>query len=162
MTLPPAPPTTPGGAAPAARPVRRRPPWLVPLVVVLALAFVAAVALVATLVLRPGLERRANIAAVSTAFDECALGGTGATLDRENGFVDLRRVGSPYGPSWTDVECLTDALAIPPEHLAALQEPGGTASEEVRWDAYMAQRLVGDGETSVFLYHDWSAPIYGD
>ncbi|MBE9924779.1 hypothetical protein G8C93_02595 [Cellulosimicrobium cellulans] len=162
MTLPPAPPTTPGGAAPAARPARRRPPWLVPLVVVLALVLVAAVALVATLVLRPGLERRANIAAVSAAFDDCSLGGTGATVDRENGSVDLRRVGSPYGPSWTDVECLTDALAMPPEHLAALQEPGGMDAEEVRWDAYMALRLEGGGQTSVFLYHDWSAPIYGD
>ncbi|UTT59332.1 hypothetical protein [Cellulosimicrobium cellulans] len=162
MTLPADPYATPGGPAPAEPPARRRPRWLVPLVVALALVLVGAVVLVAYLALRPGLERRANIDAVATAFDECDLGGSGATVDRENGFVDLRRVGSPYGPSWTDVECLTAALAMPPEHLAALQEPTGTDSEEVRWDAYMAQRLEGDGETYVFLYHDWSAPIYGD
>ncbi|PTU55050.1 hypothetical protein DBB34_16205 [Sphaerisporangium cinnabarinum] len=162
MTLPTGPYTTPGGPAPAERPARRRPRWLVPLVVVLALVLVAAVALVAYLALRPRLERQANIDAVATAFDECDLGGTGATVDRENGSVDLRRVGSPYGPSWAEVECLTDALAMPPEHLAALQEPGGMDAEEVRWDAYMAQRLEGDGQTYVFLYHDWWAPIYGD
>lgn len=162
MTLPTGPYTTPGGPAPAERPARRRPRWLVPLVVVLALVLVAAVALVAYLALRPRLERQANIDAVATAFDECDLGGTGATVDRENGSVDLRRVGSPYGPSWAEVECLTDALAMPPEHLATLQEPGGMDAEEVRWDAYMAQRLEGDGQTYVFLYHDWWAPIYED
>ncbi|MET3976659.1 hypothetical protein [Cellulosimicrobium sp. TH-20] len=161
MTLPPAPFTTPGGTVPAERPARRRPRWLVPLVVVLALVLVAAVALVASLVLGPDRQRRANIAAVSTAFDECDLGGSGATVDRENGSVSFGAVGSSFGPSWGHVECLTDALGMPEGYLTELQEPGESVdTEEYRWDTYMVLRLRSGTETRVSVYHDWWAPAY--
>ncbi len=123
MTLPP-PRPRPRRHSPAERPARRRPRWLVPLVVVLALVLVAAVALVASLVLGPDRQRRANIAAVSTAFDECDLGGSGATVDRENGSVSFGAVGSSFGPSWGHVECLTDALGMPEDTSRSCRSPG--------------------------------------
>ncbi|MFF2268680.1 hypothetical protein ACFVTZ_10440 [Cellulosimicrobium cellulans] len=159
--------TTPGArVAPGASPSRRR--GLLVLVVSLVVALVVGAALVVYLTLRPRLAREANIKEVATAFEGCDLDFTGATLDPDNGSIDFGAVATAPGPggfgvTWDDVECVGDALGMPGEYLARLQEPGDDFDqEELRWDVYMVLRLQGDGDTHVSLYHDWQAASYGD
>ncbi|MGN6240540.1 MAG: hypothetical protein ACTHNI_12465 [Cellulosimicrobium cellulans] len=159
MTLPPDLPAAGEQSPTVARPRRRRLVLVVVLVVVLVL--VAATVLVVYLDQRPRLERQANIDAVAGAFDDCDLGRTGATVDRDNGSIDFDAVGTGAGPTWDDVECVGDALGMPEEYLTQLQGPGDEfASEELRWDVYLALRLTGDGDTHVSIYHDWQAASY--
>lgn len=161
MALPPDPRAT-GGLAPSlASSARRRRRWLVPLAVSLVLVLVAVAALVVHVAIRPDRERRANIRAVATAFDDCDLGLVGANIDRDDGFVDFGEVGAVVGPSWGDVACLADALEMPRECLTELQAPGdGLDQEEYRWGAYMALRMRTGSETHVSVYHDWWAKPY--
>ena len=161
MTLPPAQPTDDVPSPPATSRNRGRRNLVLALCLVLAL--VAGAALVVYLTLRPRLERQANIEAVSAAFEGCDLDATGATLDRANGSIDFDAVETGVGPTWADVECVGDALGMPAEHLARLQEPAdGFDQEELRWDVYMVLRLTAGGDTHVSLYHDWWAEPYDD
>ncbi|MFE6236858.1 hypothetical protein [Cellulosimicrobium sp. NPDC057862] len=161
MTLPPDQPTNGLSGPPDTSRARGRRPLVLALCLVLAL--VAGAALVGYLILRPRLERQANIEAVSAAFEDCDLDASGASLDRANGSIDFDAVETGLGPTWADVECVGDALGMPAQHLARLREPAdGFDHEELRWDVYMVLRLTGDGDTHVSLYHDWWAEPYGD